>query len=79
MYRNFTHFDVFSEESNFVERTRLYEEASIFTAETFAIESAIDLCDQDENGFYLILSDSMSALSAIKNNYSKDQMIKRFM
>lgn len=62
--------------SIFSDQFKLNNEASIFSAELFAIERALLFIQTRVEKKFIILTDSLSGLEALKNIYSKHEKIK---
>ena len=61
-----------------IHSSRLPDYSSIFTAELFAILSCVeDITRSRSSSKFLILSDSLSSLTSLKNLYSKNPIIQR--
>lgn len=53
--------------------------ASIFTAELYAIWQALLYCEHSDSGEFLICTDSLSAIQAIKNPFTWDPMVQQVL
>ena len=63
-----------------IQKTKhLPKEASIFSAEIYAIHLALDLISENKNSKYIIFSDSKSAIIAIKNKKTDNPLIENLL
>ena len=65
--------------NNYSSKLRLPENASIFTAETKAIDLALSYISEHKKDKFIIFSDSLSVLLAIQNRKSDNVMIKKLL
>ena len=66
-------------EKSFISNIRLPEKASIFTAEVKAIDLALSYISQHKHNDFIIFSDSLSVLIAIKNHNTDNVLVQNLL
>ena len=65
--------------NNIQKRNHLPKENSIFNAEIYAIELALDLISKNNKSEHIIFSDLLSAITAIKNKKLNNPLIAKLL